>query len=306
MPFDKNQSTVTIFTPTYNRDEYISNLFNSLCEQTVFPCEWIIIDQGNDGTGELANGFMKKANFPVIYKKLERERGISRAFNVMLDIAKGNLVMKVDDDDTLSTDAIETVIKMESTITDKENYAGVAGFRQYPDGRVIGGEWPYETEWFDCTNLEREKNGLFGDKAEAYYLNVLKEYGPMPTVAGEYYTWEGVLWDRIAHAGKMIRWFNKKIYCTEYLPGGATDTRFEARKDNFYTYTILVSERMGYSEIPLMLRFKLCCRYFELMREKKIPLNAVKEYFRSNMLIAYVGYFSSLFTRLIPQKIKKY
>ena len=130
MPFDKNQSTVTIFTPTYNRDEYISNLFNSLCEQTVFPCEWIIIDQGNDGTGELANGFMKKANFPVIYKKLERERGISRAFNVMLDIAKGNLVMKVDDDDTLSTDAIETVIKMESTITDKENYAGVAGFSQ--------------------------------------------------------------------------------------------------------------------------------------------------------------------------------
>lgn len=306
MPLDKIQRTVTIFTPTYNRDKYISNLFDSLCKQTVLPCEWIIVDQGDDSTRELVNGFIDKASFPVIYKRLDGERGIGRALNLMMGIAQGNLVMKIDDDDTLSPDAIETVLKMESTIEDKEKYAGVGGLRQYPDGRAIGGEWNHETEWFDCTNLERGKNGLYGDKAEAYYLNVLREYGPMPTVTGEYYTWEGVLWDRIAHAGKKIRWFNKKIYCTRYLPGGATDTRVEARKSNFYTYTVLISERMNYSEIPFLSRLKQCCRYFEIAREKKIPYRKLKHYFAKCKGLAFLGYYGSIITKHIPQNNLEY
>ena len=70
---------ITVFTPTYNRDKYITNLFDSLCKQTILPCEWIIVDQGNDRTGELAKVFIAKASFPVIYNKLYGERGISRA-----------------------------------------------------------------------------------------------------------------------------------------------------------------------------------------------------------------------------------
>ena len=306
MPLDKIQRTVTVFTPTYNRDKYISNLFDSLCKQTIFPCEWIIVDQGNDGTRDLVKGFMEKANFLVIYKRLEGERGIGRALNLMMGIAQGNLVMKVDDADTLTPAAIEPVIKMESTIDDKEKYAGVSGLRQYPDGRVIGGEWCHDTKWFDCTNLEREKNGLGGDKAEAYYLDVLKEFGPIPTIQGEYFTWEGVLWDRIAHAGKKIRWFNKKIYCTQYLPGGSTDTRIEARKNNFYTYTVLVSERMSYSEIPFSSRLKQCCRYFEVAREKEIPYRKVKHYFDKCRSIALLGYIGSIITKHIPQNNPEY
>lgn len=301
-----NETKVTIFTPTYNRDRYITNLYKSLCTQTVLPYEWIIVDQGNDKTRDMAKQFIKDAIFPVIYKRLDGERGIGRAFNLMMGIAQGDLVMKVDDDDTLTPDAIEAVIKMESTIEDKEKYAGVGGLRQYPDGRVIGGEWNHDTEWFDCTNLERGKNGLNGDKAEAYYLDVMKEFGPIPTIRGEYFTWEGVLWDRIAHAGKKIRWFNKKIYCTQYLPGGATDTRVEARKSNFYTYTVLISERMNYSEIPFSSRLKQCCRYFEIAREKKIPYRKLKHYFAKCKSLAFLGYFGSIITKHIPQNNLEY
>ncbi len=301
-----NETKVTVFTPTYNRDRFITSLYKSLCAQTTLPCEWIIVDQGEDRTCELAEKFENDAPFPVVYRKLNDERGIGRALNLMLQIAKGDLVMKVDDDDTLTPGAIETVIKIESTINDKEKYAGVGGLRQYPDGRAIGGEWNHDTEWFDCTNLERENNGLSGDKAEAYYLDVLKEYGPIPTIKGEYFTWEGVLWDRIAHAGRKIRWFNKKIYCTQYLPGGATDTRVEARKNNFYTYTILVSERMSYSEIPLVSKLKQCCRYFELAREKEIPYRKLDHYFAKCRGIAILGYIGSTITKHIPQNNPEY
>lgn len=298
--------TVTIFTPTYNRDKYISNLYHSLCAQSVLPFEWIVVDQGNDNTEELVKRFQKEASFPIIYRKLDNERGIGRAFNLMVKIAGGKLVMKVDDDDTLTTDAIESIIEMEDSIIEKKKYAGVSGLRQYPDGSVIGGEWKHKTEWLDCTNFERDRYGLGGDKAEAYYLNVLKQYGPMPVVPGEYFTWEAVLWDRIAHAGKMIRWFNKKIYCTEYLPGGATNTRITARKDNFFTYTIYVSERLKYHEVSFVSRLKICCRYFELLREKKLSYYEVKQYFYDCRGMVFFGYLGSIFTKKIPERIKKY
>lgn len=301
-----NEIKVSIFTPTYNRDRYITNLYKSLCAQTVFPFEWIIVDQGNDKTCDFVKIFKKEAIFPIIYRRLYDERGIGRALNLMIEIARGDLVMKVDDDDILTPDAIEAVIKIALTIKDKEGYAGVGGLRQYLDGRVIGEKWKHDSEWFDCTNLERGKNGLDGDKAEAYYLDILKQYGPLPTIQGENFTWESVLWDRIAHAGKKIRWFNKKIYCTQYLPGGATDIRVEARKNNFYTYTILVSERMSYSEIPLVSRLKQCCRYFELVREKEIPYREVKQYFIKCKSIAILSYIGSMITKYIPQNNPEY
>lgn len=297
---------ITIFTPTFNRDKYIGNLFDSLCVQTDKSFEWVVIDQGNDSTEMLIHEFEIDSPFPIVYKRLTKERGIGRAFNFMLNIAKGYLVMKVDDDDTLTPDAIESILKYAKTVANNNYYAGVGGLRQYPDGRVIGNEWYHNSEWFDCTNLERTKYGLAGDKAEAYYLDVLKEYGPMPTYPGEYFTWESVLWDRITHAGKKIRWFNKKIYCTEYLPGGATDTRVEARSNNLHTYTTYVSERMRYHEIPLKSRFILSCRYFELLRKKRVPFTSVKGKFKNNMGLAYAGYICSIVTKFIPQKIVKY
>lgn len=306
MPLDQIQRTVTIFTPTYNREKYITKLFDSLSRQTIPPCEWIIVDQGNDGTEELAKGFMEKATFPIIYKRLESERGIGRALNLMLEIAHGDLVMKVDDDDTLPSDAIEATLVTEATIKDKASYAGVGGLRYYPDGRTIGSTWIHSTQYFDCTNIERKKNGLDGDKAEAYYLSVLKEFGPIPTVPGEYYTWEGILWDRIAHAGRKIRWFNKRIYCTQYLPMGATNTRVEARKSNFYTYTILVSERLAYSEVPLKERIILSCRYFELLKEKGLAYRDVKQYFSKSKRLALLGMIGSHLTKLIPEHIARF
>ncbi len=297
---------ITIFTPTYNREKYISNLFDSLCKQTVLPFEWIIVDQGNDRTVDLVKYFATNAPFPVRYERLDGERGIGRALNVVIDCAQGDLVMKVDDDDTLTIDAIESIIEMESSIENKEEYAGVSGLRQYPDGRAIGQEWKYESSYIDCTNLERKKNGLEGDKAEAYYLSILKEFGPIPVVPGEYFTWEGILWDRIAHAGKKIRWFNKKIYCTQYLPGGATNTRVESRKNNFYTYTILVSERLSYSEVSLKERIILSCRYFELAKEKNISYKKIKSYFSKCKGIAMLGVIGSCITKYIPQNNKQY
>lgn len=302
-----NNIKITVFTPTYNRQDRIHILFESLLKQSNKSFEWIIVDDGSDETDIRIAEFRDKADFMIQYYRPNGERGISRALNLMINKANGLLVMKVDDDDVLTDDAIETVIEYEKTISDKrENYAGVSCLRACSDGAVIGGEWKNKDPYVDATNLERARFGLNGDKAEAYYLAVLKKYGPMPTVPGEYYTWESVLWDRIAHAGLKIRWFNKVVYITEYLPDGATANRIEARSKNFGTYTILVSEKLTYKEIPYKQRLILSCRYFELARKLGIPFKNVKQEFVNSVGTALMGNILSNITKMIPMKKMKY
>lgn len=293
---------ITVFTPTYNRAKHLPNLYASLCAQDCRAFEWIVVDQGEDEAEALVRGYREEADFPVIYHRLTGERGIARALNAAVGLARGRLFMKVDDDDRLTPDAMSTVLAMEQTIDDPTHYAGVSGLRVYPDGTVIGDPWRHETDWVDCTNLERGKFGLNGDKAEVYYLDVLKRYGPIPTVPGEYYTWESLLWDKIAHAGLPIRWFNRRFYVTEYLPGGATASRGDAKLKNFMTWTLVVADQLTYNEIPFRRRLKISCRYFELLRRKGLPFRAVRRHFRRSMPLALMGYIGSLVTRRMSGK----
>lgn len=293
---------VSIFTPTYNRASLIESLFNSLKGQSSKCFEWIIVDQGNDETKLIIEKCKQSADFPIYYYRLEGERGISRAFNHMLQKANGYLVMKVDDDDVLVSNAIERVMFWESGIESSSQFAGVAGLRMHSDGRIIGGIPKKKTNYIDATNLERKKYHLDGDKAEAYYLKVLKKYGPMPFVNGEYYTWESVLWDRIAHNGLKLRWFMEPIYITEYLPDGATASSSDARFDNFKTYTLMVSDQLEYVEIPFIERLKISCRYFEIARKKKVKLGEVRNNFGRTKMMMLLGYILSTVTCLIPEK----
>lgn len=42
---------LTILTPTYNRKALLQRLYDSLCKQTKFNFQWLVIDDGStDGT----------------------------------------------------------------------------------------------------------------------------------------------------------------------------------------------------------------------------------------------------------------
>lgn len=266
MKEEKNKTSVSIFTPTFNREDHIGKLYDSLCNQDVFPVEWIVIDDGNDGTEKKILEWKKSSPFTIIYIHKTGEKGINRSFNEMINWVSGTLVMKVDDDDYLTHDAIKSVIKVEKTIQGREWFSGVAGLRSHQDGRIIGDRWRARRWYIDATNFERVKCSLRGDKAEAYYTTVLKNFLPFPEYKGEYYTWEGLLWDRIAHAGYKLRWFKKVIYITEYLPGGASSDVDSACMNNINTYTQLVQEKINYKEINVFRRLHMLVRYYEICR----------------------------------------
>lgn len=218
---------LTVFTPTYNRGYIISKLYESLKNQTSDDFEWIVIDDdSNDNTAELFEQF-ESVGKGITYIK-QPHGGKHRAINRAVKIARGEYFFIVDSDDYLTPNAVEKVNLWTQEICDGK-IGGVSGLRMSTCGDVWGGKPKFDNnEYIEATNIEREKYGLQGDKAEIYATCVLKEH-PFPEFENEYFVTEAVVWDWIAMDGYKLRWYNEPIYVCEYLEDGLTRTDANGR-----------------------------------------------------------------------------
>lgn len=64
--------SLTIFTPTYNREKEIVRTYNSLLRQSVFDFEWLIVDDGStDETEKEVKKWIENSPF-LIRDKLQK------------------------------------------------------------------------------------------------------------------------------------------------------------------------------------------------------------------------------------------
>ena len=297
MRADLSKKMITVFTPTYNRAYIIGKLYESLKRQTFKDFEWLVIDDGSvDNTENLIQGFILENEIEIRYIKKDNG-GQHTALNKAIECAKGHLLMIVDSDDYLTDTALERILYWENTIAEKEGYAGISGLRAFPWGDTIGGKWKQKENYVDATNLERKKYRLRGDKAEAYYTNVLRQYYPIPVFAGENDVEKGVLWNRIANGGYKLRWFNERIYICEYLDDGMSKNIVANHLKNFQGYTCwrreLIDMQKSYwgvirelSEFTYKARLKgyNTCQVGELVDRKLLTVCFAKIYYKLHQL----------------------
>lgn len=268
---------VTVFTPTYNRAYILPKLYASLRTQTSCDFEWLIVDDGStDETERLVNEWIIDNNeFHIRYYK-QVNGGKHRAINKGVQLAQGKLFFIVDSDDYLTADAIETLIFWEKLIAkEKSPFCGVAGERaSIKDGKLIGTANNYG-EYVDATALEREKYNIYGDKAEAFYTNVLKQY-PFPEIDGEKFITENVVWYRIANDGYLMRWYSKPIYMCEYREDGLTHQGNKLFANNPRGYALSVCERCKYQNVSAKEKILATYYYYEDVKSKMSVLKAVR------------------------------
>lgn len=233
---------ITVFTPTYNRADTLECLYQSLCKQTIYHFEWLVVDDGStDNTEGLISQLKGKCTlFPIRYFKKENG-GKHTAINAGVELAKGSLFFIVDSDDFLMPDAIASILKWEQSVSLKDNFAGVSGNRGYSATQLIGET--FEGIFVDASALEREKFHILGDKAEVYYTEVLRRYS-FPAFKNERFLTESIVWNRMAEDGYKIRWFNKIIYITEYRDDGLTKHYVQLLANNPQGYALDVKERI--------------------------------------------------------------
>ena len=249
---------ITVFTPTYNRSYIIANLYNSLCRQTFFDFEWLVIDDGStDNTEELIASFESEKKIYIRYIKQDNG-GKHRAINRGLKEAKGELFFIVDSDDCLVENSLERIYHYYNQIKDDPFFIGVCGLKAYFTGERVGGE--VDMDVIDCTSLDvRLKYHVRGDLAEVFKTNILKQF-PFPEIPGELFCSEGLVWNRIAREYKM-RFFFEKIYLCDYLPDGLTSKIVKIRMQSPVATKLLYSE-LYRMDVPLKMKLKAALNYW--------------------------------------------
>lgn len=106
-----NIGFVSIITPAYNCEQFISKTIESVLSQTYPHWEMIVVnDCSSDTTGQIAQ---KYASYDkrIKYIKLEYNSGAAVARNVAMSMAKGQYIAFLDSDDLWLPDKLSTQIK---------------------------------------------------------------------------------------------------------------------------------------------------------------------------------------------------
>lgn len=171
----------TIFTPTYNRADTLHRVYESLRAQTFKDFEWLIVDDGStDHTKKLVEQWTEEADFSIRYYWQEN-RHKKAAFNQGVHLAKGEFFLPADSDDSFTPDALQIFFDEWSNIPQEQkgSFSGVCGLCQYPDGALVGNEFP--GGWgFDSDPLEmRLKHKVAGEKWGFTKTSILRKF-PFP------------------------------------------------------------------------------------------------------------------------------
>ncbi len=209
---------LTIITPVYNRAGLLRDCYESLRLQTEADFEWIIVDDGStDGSAEAAMAFSDDL-FPITVIRKENG-GKHTAINAAIPHIRGEYVLFLDSDDTLTENAVAAIRTGWQPWANRSDI-GIVTFlkgtdRQSPVCTVADFDTPVEILRYSRQRLLRT------DCCEVLRAELLRQY-PFPEFPGERFLAECALWNRIARNHKCV-YRSNIIYLCQYLPGGLTD-----------------------------------------------------------------------------------
>jgi len=98
-----NIGNISVVIPTYNRRQTIGRSIDSVLNQTLFPSEIIVVDDGStDGTSDYI-----QSNFPSIKLLSQPNKGVSAARNMGIKSADANWIALLDSDDEWFPEKLE-------------------------------------------------------------------------------------------------------------------------------------------------------------------------------------------------------
>ena len=245
---------ITVFTPTYNRAYTIEKLYRSLQRQSVSNFEWLVIDDGSiDNTEELFKTWQQNENlFPIRYYK-QKNGGKCSAINRGLALASGTLFFTVDSDDYLTDDALEKVLRWEAELPKDQKYCGLAA--NLGTSLNITLNSLFDEDYFDGTALDRYGR-VNGERAMIFYTDIHRKY-LYPVFPDENFMTEAVAWNRMAHDGYKMRFYNDIIWVYEYKEDGLTKAGSSVFLNNPKGYGLWLREKAEFERIGLMGKLKM-------------------------------------------------
>ena len=256
------ENLISIFTPTYNRAHTLTQLYESLINQTTKNFEWIIVDDGSqDTTQDLVGLWISHNKIPIIYEKKENE-GKHIAINRGVDLANNELFFIVDSDDYLIQNATTLIEAYYPKVKDKSKLGGISFRRGSNEETFIGSSNNFEEIEASVFDFRYTMN-ISGDMAEVYKTKVMRDF-PFPKFKDEKFCTEAMVWNRIGLVYDIL-WTSHIIYICNYLEGGLTNQNFAIRKKSPRATTLFYSE-LERMPIPFISKLKANINYWRFAK----------------------------------------
>lgn len=166
---------LTIFTPTYNRANTLTRLYESIKGQTQKNFEWLIIDDGsNDNTQQIVENFISKKEIKIRYMK-QQNSGKQAAWNKAVNEAKGKYFCNVDSDDILYDKYVienlfNNYVKFLNENTVALRCLAISIKSKKPSASALGNDTIVIAKW----EQEIVRNKV-GDRNDLWLTSILKE-----------------------------------------------------------------------------------------------------------------------------------
>lgn len=212
---------ITIFTPTYNRRDYLKKCYESLYKQTNMDFKWLLIDDGStDGTYDYIQSIISSSPFEIKYIKKENG-GKHTAYNLAVDICDTEYIaVALDSDDGLKENAVETIYNYIKKITD--DYVGIV-FRKETNDEVVKVKYDINTLKDNSLSYISKNNLLNVECMFVFKTDYIKNY-KYPVLNNEKFFTEAFTYYQL---DKKMIWTNDYIYYGDYLEDGLTKNTYK-------------------------------------------------------------------------------
>lgn len=172
----------SIITPTYNRENTLHRVYDSLKNQIFKEFHWLIIDDAStDDTELLVNGWIEESiDLKISYYKLGENKGKPFALNYGLNFCEEPITIIADSDDSFEPmtllDLKTLWVNVNKTL-ESAKIAAIWTLVKDEDGNVIGEKFP-SNFWqvnFEKRVLKRKRK-VKGEKWHSWRTSILNEY----------------------------------------------------------------------------------------------------------------------------------
>lgn len=98
---------ITVGIPVYNGEKYICRCLDSVLEQKNIITEIIVaLDKSTDNSKKILSHYQSNYSNIKVIEKSERDKGLGKSRNLLIDVAKTEYIFFIDIDDYLSNDNV--------------------------------------------------------------------------------------------------------------------------------------------------------------------------------------------------------
>lgn len=217
---------LSICVPTYNRQNKLKSLIESIKFENDQKIELVIVDDGSeDGTADYCRNL--KCNFKLVLT-VQKNQGRSSALYNSIKKAQGKFIIIMDSDDRFLVGALNKVInsllKYERTLSE-DRVCGLVFNCVDQKQRIIGKDFNFE----GVSNFlkYRADENVLGDKKEVVKSHLLKSVLYQPFY-GEPRMPTSIMWNRLARKYDVVT-VKSSLAIKEYLEGGMSSKTQELR-----------------------------------------------------------------------------